>query len=104
CLLRERSPRPPPFPYTPLFRSTPLRMQALLAGTHRRLAVVLAVLGLGGALAVHHGVPAALATGATHGEHATAACPAVLTAGGLRSEEHTSELQSRENLVCRLLL
>src|SRR5690606_39600762 len=27
-----------------------------------------------------------------------------LVAGGLRSEEHTSELQSRENLVCRLLL
>src|SRR5207302_7943791 len=25
-------------------------------------------------------------------------------AGSLRSEEHTSELQSRENLVCRLLL
>src|SRR5690606_41934040 len=25
-------------------------------------------------------------------------------AGGGRSEEHTSELQSRENLVCRLLL
>src|SRR5436309_10271649 len=24
--------------------------------------------------------------------------------GGVRSEEHTSELQSRENLVCRLLL
>ena len=24
--------------------------------------------------------------------------------GGLRSEEHTSELQSRRNLVCRLLL
>src|SRR5207302_9430070 len=24
--------------------------------------------------------------------------------GALRSEEHTSELQSRENLVCRLLL
>src|SRR6266511_4566489 len=32
--------------------------------------------------------------------------PAVLAAfkGVLRSEEHTSELQSRENLVCRLLL
>src|SRR5690606_41923898 len=27
-----------------------------------------------------------------------------LEAVGLRSEEHTSELQSRENLVCRLLL
>src|SRR5690606_42091795 len=26
------------------------------------------------------------------------------TLEGLRSEEHTSELQSRENLVCRLLL
>src|SRR5690606_42056173 len=26
------------------------------------------------------------------------------TCGGRRSEEHTSELQSRENLVCRLLL
>src|SRR5690606_41748246 len=31
----------------------------------------------------------------------TAALPG---AGGPRSEEHTSELQSRENLVCRLLL
>src|SRR5690606_41747241 len=27
-----------------------------------------------------------------------------LPTGALRSEEHTSELQSRENLVCRLLL
>ena len=27
-----------------------------------------------------------------------------LYAGGIRSEEHTSELQSRRNLVCRLLL
>src|SRR5690606_42155467 len=27
-----------------------------------------------------------------------------LAIGGGRSEEHTSELQSRENLVCRLLL
>src|SRR5207302_8152227 len=32
---------------------------------------------------------------------ASAAAPAVL---GTRSEEHTSDLQSRENLVCRLLL
>src|SRR5690606_41128198 len=29
---------------------------------------------------------------------------ATLLAAALRSEEHTSELQSRENLVCRLLL
>src|SRR5256886_16294201 len=29
---------------------------------------------------------------------------ACITAGGMRSEEHTSELQSQSNLVCRLLL
>src|SRR5690606_6485211 len=28
----------------------------------------------------------------------------IVSAGPVRSEEHTSELQSRENLVCRLLL
>src|SRR5690606_41714761 len=28
----------------------------------------------------------------------------IYTSGSTRSEEHTSELQSRENLVCRLLL
>src|SRR5690606_40705329 len=31
-------------------------------------------------------------------------CEAGLLPGVLRSEEHTSELQSRENIVCRLLL
>src|SRR6266511_6148991 len=30
--------------------------------------------------------------------------PSPSRTGGTRSEEHTSELQSRENLVCRLLL
>src|SRR5690606_41307098 len=30
--------------------------------------------------------------------------PMARRSGSLRSEEHTSELQSRENLVCRLLL
>src|SRR5690606_7796740 len=39
---------------------------------------------------------------------AAAACsdgaPRSESEGGTRSEEHTSELQSRENLVCRLLL
>src|SRR5690606_39341032 len=41
------------------------------------------------------------------GEPAESVAGLVLTASGgpfLRSEEHTSELQSRENLVCRLLL
>src|SRR5690606_41654713 len=34
----------------------------------------------------------------------TAEPPIVTATGAARSEEHTSELQSRENLVCRLLL
>src|SRR5690606_40004720 len=33
-----------------------------------------------------------------------AALIVVLLVGFIRSEEHTSELQSRENIVCRLLL
>src|SRR5437660_5449404 len=33
-----------------------------------------------------------------------ACCGAGLSGGGARSEEHTSELQSRGHLVCRLLL
>src|SRR5690606_41043155 len=36
--------------------------------------------------------------------HATAAAGAGDVAGEGRSEEHTAELQSSENLVCRLLL
>src|SRR5690606_41125516 len=34
----------------------------------------------------------------------TASSISCATSFGMRSEEHTSELQSRENLVCRLLL
>src|SRR5688572_31515256 len=45
-----------------------------------------------------------------HAEHADQPCVACLLQSadarrsGLRSEEHTSELQSQSNLVCRLLL
>ena len=39
----------------------------------------------------------------THGG-SLANLTALLTARNVRSEEHTSELQSRRNLVCRLLL
>src|SRR5699024_11528790 len=38
------------------------------------------------------------------GLHTTSALPLLRRRGGLRSEEHTSELQSRFDLVCRLLL
>src|SRR5690606_7819328 len=42
----------------------------------------------------------------TDGDGALDDLPAItgLTADNYRSEEHTSELQSRENIVCRLLL
>src|SRR5690606_40783195 len=47
---------------------------------------------------------AAAATGAAAWVSVAAAGSCSATRGFGRSEEHTSELQSRENLVCRLLL
>src|SRR2546430_13454052 len=46
------------------------------------------------------GDPVLVASIARYGGDATVR----LTGSGLRSEEHTSELQSQSNLVCRLLL
>src|SRR5207302_9889343 len=74
-LLTRPPPTPTLFPYTTLFRS-PSRVRA--AGRSRRRSVP---------------------SGNTSNGSSRA-----LPKGKLRSEEHTSELQSRENLVCRLLL
>src|SRR2546422_2845561 len=70
----RRPPRSTLFPYTTLFRS-------LLS-------------------------PGASATPCARGAIATSTCPRRCRASwrSLRSEEHTSELQSRLHLVCRLLL
>src|SRR5207302_11191789 len=94
--------RPPPrstlFPYTTLFRSG-LRDAVL----H----LLLRLVGVGaepeGHRERHQPVGGSLAA---HVEHAFHAVDRLLERRGhrLRSEEHTSELQSRENLVCRLLL
>src|SRR5438045_4658789 len=79
--------RPPPrstlFPYTTLFRSVHGR-PARPSRRGRR--------GRGRDLRPLHG-----AEGARQGRRG-------LAASGLRSEEHTSELQSLRHLVCRLLL
>src|SRR3712207_7878870 len=85
----RRPPRSTLFPYTTLFRSTvstehSLRL-SLLTGLIRRPRWV-----LGGLVML-----------AGFGLHVTALTAAPLT---VRSEEHTSELQSRQYLVCRLLL
>src|SRR5690606_41483591 len=79
-------PRPPTstlFPYTTLFRS----IQVVLNGFHAANAATNLNRQFGEAL----------------GDSCNGGAVNRLTGKG-RSEEHTSELQSRENLVCRLLL
>src|SRR5207237_10435694 len=89
-------PRPPParsplFPYTTLFRSRP---REAAPGTLRREA---GRTGPAPPAARRRGPrPAAGSRARSRPGRATARAP--------RSEEHTSELQSHLNLVCRLLL
>src|SRR3712207_7985497 len=82
-LMIRRPPRSTLFPYTTLFRSQ-RTVQHLLCQAFRQ--------------GVEHAVDVFAA-----GEHLACTrdlgCPPVV-----RSEEHTSELQSRQYLVCRLLL
>src|SRR5207302_4322765 len=53
------------------------------------------------ALALNPAEPGSKLPRTSSGSAKTVGCPGQLRS---RSEEHTSELQSRENLVCRLLL
>src|SRR3712207_7591776 len=88
-LMIRRPPRSTLFPYTTLFRSS-------LSGYNRTaLPRPAAPQGLGGGEVVA-GLAVAVAVEVDAG--------GVGDAGGARSEEHTSELQSRQYLVCRLLL
>src|SRR3712207_8297095 len=83
----RRPPRSTLFPYTTLFRSPPPAGGA----DDRR----------GDAGPAHAQGPLPLLDrGQPHRERGRQALPAT----ALRSEEHTSELQSRQYLVCRLLL
>src|SRR5438874_10505447 len=87
-LLIRRPPRSTLFPYTTLFRSG-------AGGRHRR-AVRRQDRGA-------HRHADAVFSGAGEGGDRAARRPR-LGIGESRSEEHTSELQSRRDLVCRLLL
>src|SRR3712207_6953069 len=89
----RRPPRSTLFPYTTLFRS--LAEAPSLAETERRV-IEQAVRLVGG-----QDAGLFVLRGRRGVELSTATDPAV---GNLRSEEHTSELQSRQYLVCRLLL
>src|SRR2546430_4455906 len=73
-LMIRRPPRSTLFPYTTLFRSKVREAAETVRAGHQRVS----------GRAIQAG---------GHGH-----------AGGSRSEEHTSELQSQSNLVCRLLL
>src|SRR3712207_7905666 len=90
----RRPPRSTLFPYTTLFRSAdfhariPSAFQGSLVGKLRRLLQVLRIVSF-------------------HSSSSTFSVRGSLakTERGIdRSEEHTSELQSRQYLVCRLLL
>src|SRR3712207_7862481 len=99
----RRPPRSTLFPYTTLFRSVPFRPRVPYASTHRppsgpmtasrllRLSAVALLL-----------LPAGRLARAQEGGGATSS--AALRSAPIRSEEDTSELQSRHYLVCRLLL
>src|SRR5260370_11789670 len=94
----RRPPRSTLFPYTTLFRSRSVNLhlmflpaaQEKIRGRHSTRFAVHPYLGaLGIAIEMHLLIVAATTDGGTARQ---------------RSEEHTSELQSHLNLVCRLLL
>src|SRR2546427_7333532 len=87
----RRPPRSTLFPYTTLFRSLPVVLRD--AGFK-----VTAVLGGDQLIAVEPGDTREESYGVAVDLGTTT------VVGTLRSEEHTSELQSQSNLVCRLLL
>src|SRR5688572_31660039 len=84
-LIIRRPPRSTLFPYTTLFRSQPVNEAAAIAP----------------AASDSHNATRGLAVRSIAKAYDRRA---VLHDVSLRSEEHTSELQSQSNLVCRLLL
>src|SRR3712207_7261421 len=86
-LMIRRPPKSTLFPYTTLFRSTRPEQR----GPHRRHARVAAL-------------ERRVQLARRQRPHEPARAPRPEQLVGRRSEEHTSELQSRQYLVCRLLL
>src|SRR3712207_7127480 len=91
----RRPPRSTLFPYTTLFRS-PTRNEAFMTDTPRNQ-------DQEGALATGREEPAVRVVDVTM-DFAGGVRALEDVNFALRSEEHTSELQSRQYLVCRLLL
>src|SRR5438445_5294340 len=92
-LMIRRPPRSTLFPYTTLFRSHEAREEAKDRAVRiKRIAVAL------------RGIRVFLQIREADREHAVAHYRLYFAERDGRSEEHTSELQSRQYLVCRLLL
>src|SRR3712207_8396464 len=99
----RRPPRSTLFPYTTLFRSPPAHLPRVpladdgaAPGALRRTRP--------GRPAAAPGRPLPLERDRGLGDGGRGDRPALLVEATARSEEHTSELQSRQYLVCRLLL
>src|SRR5690606_6072675 len=97
--------KPPPLSFIPIFQRTP----QLTQNTHYWLVAhmsspVIEILLTQGWL--HHALCIKCSTASVVGPDKLGHCSAfsLMVMVDNRSEEHTSELQSRENLVCRLLL
>src|SRR2546427_5136127 len=91
----RRPPRSTLFPYTTLFRSAMVRDFQSVIGHEARLQI----------LEAEGRLPDTLIACVGGGSNSIGLFHAFLDDPGVRrSEEHTSELQSQSNLVCRLLL
>src|SRR3712207_7102617 len=99
----RRPPRSTLFPYTTLFRSSRIRQRVSDCARctadrcYRERGVEMTQEGLDGDAPAVELIPMTSWLWGEKGPHETQERP-------LRSEEHTSELQSRQYLVCRLLL
>src|SRR2546430_9054285 len=91
----RRPPKSPLFPYTPLFRSIEIEVRAIELGSERS--------GDRRVAGVHEEAREVHLRGARR-EVVAQVLQHEVRPRDERSEEHTSELQSQSNLVCRLLL
>src|SRR2546430_4356686 len=91
----RRPPRSTLFPYTTLFRSLP-NQGVVMVNARPAGPIVVGLVSSDPALV---GVPATVTI-----EAGQTSVSFDLNIGDNRSEEHTSELQSQSNIVCRLLL
>src|SRR5207253_9777462 len=102
CFLSVAPPPPPTlFPYTTLFRSPPVAKPRRTPVTMIAIAATLAII-LGTVLMFRQTTSLQQPITPVRGQMAMSRASVI--APMQRSEEHTSELQSRGHLVCRLLL